>query len=128
MSINRFDYEPRRIHFRRFLSRLYKQWKNIPLTVEDMSVIRVTSAGGTIYEARRGHTGAWTVYRISRHSYEGIRGDGRSVWETLRQDVPVETAVAELIRRCPPCLTSDETRYNHPANVLKLLNAAALPT
>ncbi len=126
MSDNRFDYEPRLVHFRRFLSRLYKRLKHLPLTIADISVIHVVNGDGTIYESRRGNGDDWSVYRISRHSYEGQNKQSREIWETLRQSVSLRTALEELTRRCPQCLTSDATCYNHPAQVLKLLPASVL--
>ncbi len=121
MSNHRFDFETRLVHFRRFVSRLYKRLKHLPLTLADISVIHVASADGTIYESRRGSGENWSVYRISRHSYEGPHKQSREIIETLRGAVPLRVALDELTRRCPQCLTSDATRYNHPAQVLKLL-------
>lgn len=125
MSDNRFDFESKRVHFRRYISRLYKRLKHQPLGISDISVIRVVNAGGTVYEARRansdGGDNEWAVYRISRHTYESTDKQTRYVVETLRSKTSLESALDELIRRCPQCLTSDATRYNHPAQVYKLL-------
>jgi hypothetical protein len=123
MSSNRFDYEPRFVHFRRLVTRLFKRLKRQPLDISDISVIHVVKGDGTIYESRRGNGDDWSVYRISRHSYEGPNNQSREIWETLRHAVPLRTALDELMRHCPQCLTSDARRYNHPAQVLKMLPA-----
>lgn len=125
MSDNRFDFESRRVHFRRYMSRLFKRLKHLPLTIADISVIHAVTAGGTVYEARRanadGGDDEWAVYRISRHAYESADNQTRYVVETLRSKLNLQDALDELIRRCPQCLTSDATRYNHPAQVYKLV-------
>ncbi|MDI1227399.1 MAG: hypothetical protein PSY14_06930 [bacterium] len=126
MSDNRFDFETRLVHFRRFVSRLYKRLKHLPLTIADISVIHVVNGDGTIYQSRRGSGDNWSVYRIARHSYEGPNKQSREIWEKLRDAVSLRVALDELTRRCPQCLTSDATRYNHPAQVLKLLPPDAI--
>ena len=63
----------------------------------------------------------WAVYRIYSHAYESTDKQTRYVVETLRSKLNLQSALDELIRRCPQCLTSDATRYNHPAQVYKLL-------
>lgn len=125
MSDNRFDFESRRVHFRRYITRLYKRLKHLPLTIADISVIHAVTAGGTVYEARRanarGGQDEWAVYRISHHSYESADNQTRYVVETLRSNLNLQGALDELLRRCPQCLTSDATRYNHPAQVQKMV-------
>lgn len=125
MSDNRFDFESKRVHFRRYISRMYKRLTHLPLSIADISVIRAVNAGGTIYEARRanadGGQDEWAVYRIYSHAYESTDKQSRPVCESLRSKLSLQDALEELNRRCPQCLTSDATRYNHPAQVYKLV-------
>lgn len=119
MSENIFDCELPALHFRRFISRLYKRLKGVPLALADISVIHIRNAEGTVYEARRGRSGGWTVYRIYSSAYE--KDGGRPVYEGLSLEAPLTEALNELNLRCPQCLTSNAGSYNHPARVAQLV-------
>lgn len=119
MSDNMFDFERPALHFRRFVSRWYKRLKGLPFALADISVIHAHNTAGTVYEARRGRGGGWTVYRIYSSLYES--GGSRPVYESLRLDTSLPEALDEMNARCPQCLGVDRRGYNHPTQIAKLI-------
>ena len=115
------DHETSAAHWRRRLTRWYKFFKNMPLALEDISVIQMTEKSGTAYEARRDAVGTWSVYRIYQVKYDKTF---HAVHETQRTGLSLENALDMLSRNCPEGMTRKSGVYNHPLQVAKQIGRA----
>jgi hypothetical protein len=119
MSISKFDHETPATHLRRRLTRWYKYFKNIPISLKDISVIQMTERDGTSYEARRDTGGRWEVYRVYRvrHDKTGFL----TQHETQGLSLTLAGALDLLSAKCPEGMTRRTNAYNHPLQVAKLI-------
>lgn len=118
MSSNAHDHESPSRHLWRALVRRYKSFKKLPISLEDISVVQMSRADGTSYEARRDRAGGWAVYRVYGSAY----GSGmRAVHEALGIGLTLESALDMLSQRCPEGMDRNAGRYNHPRQVARLI-------
>lgn len=113
------DHETTAAHWRRRLTRWYKFFKHIPISLEDISVIQMTANSGTAYEARRDAMGNWSVYRVYQVKYDKTF---MAMHEMQGNGMSLEKALDLLSEKCPEGMTRKSGVYNHPLQVAKLIS------
>ena len=119
MSKHIHDNETPAKHLRRRMTRWYKFFKNIPISIDDISVVQMAERSGTSYEARRDKNGGWAVYRIYRVLYD--RTSYATQHETQGVGLQLDAALNLLGQKSPEAMARNTGVYNHPVQVAKLI-------
>jgi hypothetical protein len=112
------DHETSSTHLLRRLTRWYKFFTKLPISLEDISVIQMAEGSGTSYEARRDAVGTWAVYRVYQVKYDKT---SHAMHETQGSGLSLENALDMLSRNCPDGMARKSGVYNHPVQVAKLI-------
>lgn len=119
------DHETSAKHFRRNLTRWYKFFKHMPISLDDISAVKMSDQRGTSYEARRDTAGSWVVYRIYHVKYD--KTTSRIQHETQGIGLSIGGALELLRSNCPEGMSRNKNDFDHPVQVAKLIHYEFAP-
>lgn len=118
MSRNSANHETYPARLRRTFSRFYKSIAGLPLTLDDISIVRCPITHGVVFEACRDGGSTWSVYRFYGVAY-GKKN--RLVHETLYVGLTIGEALDTLYHLHPEAIRRPNRSAAHPVNVARIV-------
>jgi len=118
MSHNSANHETFLARLRRRFSRFYKAAFGLPLTLDDISIVRCPMTHGVVFEACRDGGSTWSVYRFYGVFYGKKK---RLVHETLYVGLSIGEALDTLYHLHPEAIKRPGRGTSHPANVARIV-------
>lgn len=110
------------VRFRRVARRLKKRLQGKPLTLDDISTIRMAESWGATYKAKRNPQGNWDAYMIYGVPSNSPEIPGYTVCKNLGENMSPQQAIETLAKASPLAMKHKTNRHNHPVQVAKLIS------